>query len=320
MNIGGEMKKVLLFVLSLALFAGAGFAQAKKTTAKAPAAVPVTVIVAAGEVSGGVDQGLNANLENFLGSPLEITEVTREAALEDPKYAGLNLDYMPLYLLGKTKITEEKFGEHIKQGYFKTNKDFIVFEKQTRLGVHMNNPRKPGVLELFVMSQCPYGAMAEGRVIEAMKQGRVPKDIKVDVRYIVSDGGGEGKNAFRSLHGTGEWEENIRQLIIKDKYPNKFWKYLEVRNDDYQSSLWDVAAEKAGINPKVFSKEWKRGVEMLKEEAKYSEKIGVSGSPTFLWEGRVVTDAGGLAGIPGLEGIANAAPKAAPAAAAAGQC
>ncbi|MDR1123727.1 MAG: hypothetical protein LBL61_03840 [Elusimicrobiota bacterium] len=317
------MKKLLLLVLSLALFAGVGFAQAKKSNSKAPAkpaAVPVTVIVAAGEASGGVDQSLNANLERFLGVPLEITEVDREAALQDPKYAGLKLDYMPLYLVGKTEITEEKFGDNIKQGYLKANKDFIIFEKATRFGVHMDNPRKPGVLELFVMSQCPYGAMAEGRVIEAMKTGRIPQDIKVDVRYIVSDGGGEGKNAFRSLHGTGEWEENIRQLIIKDKYPNKLWKYLEVRNDDYQSSLWDVAAEKAGINPKVFKKEWKRGVEMLKEEAKYSEKIGVSGSPTFLWEGRVVTDINGLAGIPGLEGIANATPRAAAAAPVGGQC
>ncbi|MDR0735106.1 MAG: hypothetical protein LBG16_05445 [Elusimicrobiota bacterium] len=317
------MKKLLLFVLSLALFAGAAFAQAKKKAAKEPAkpaAAPVTVIVAAGEASGGVDQALNANLERFLGVPLEITAVDREAALKDAKYAGLNLDYMPLYLLGKTKLTEEKFGEHVKQGYLKDNKDFIIFEKATRLGTHMNNPRKPGVLELFVMSQCPYGAMAEGRVIEALNKGRIPEHIKVDVRYIVSEGGGEGKNAFRSLHGTGEWEENIRQLIIKDKYPNKFWKYLEIRNEDYQSSLWDVAAKKAGINPKVFGKEWKRGVELLKQEAKYGEKIGVSASPTFLWEGRVVTDINGLAGIPGLEGIANASPKNAPSAPAGGQC
>jgi hypothetical protein len=224
---------------------------------------------------------------------------------------------MPLYLIHRTELADEKFGEHIKSGYIPTTEDFLIFAKQTRFGVHTNLPRKPNVLEVFVMSQCPYGAMAEGRIIDAQKLGRIGKDTKVDVRYIVSANG----DAFRSLHGTAEWEEAVRQLIIKDKYPNKFWKYLEIRNKDYQSSLWDVAAEEAGINPKVFRKEWKRGVEMLKKEAEYADKIGVSGSPTFLWEGRVVTDINGLASIPGLEGIAQTSSNnRAQAAAPAGQC
>jgi hypothetical protein len=301
---------IVLAMLANTVFAQATQAKAKTQTpaakaAKAPAApksVPATVIVEEGEVVGGVDAGLNSGLERFLGVPLEITTVNRTDALNDPKYAGLNLDYMPLYLLSRTPLTEEKFGEHIKQGYIPSTADFLIFEKQTRFGIHTGLPRKPNTLEVFVMAQCPYGAQAEGKIIDAQKLGRIGKDIKIDVKYIVSVNG----DSFRSLHGNAEWEEAVRQLIIKDKYPNKFWKYLEIRNKDYQSSRWDVAAEEAGINPKIFRKEWKRGVELLKKDAEYSNKMGANASPTFLWEGRVVTDINGLASIPGLEGIAQA--------------
>jgi hypothetical protein len=258
------------------------------------------------DANGGVDTGLNAGLENFLGKPLDVIEVSREDALKNPKYAGLNLDYMPLYLIHKSKLVEEKFEQPLSQGYIKANDDFLIFEKQTRFGVHVGKERKPGVLEIFVMSQCTYGAMAEKRVIEARKLGRIPKEIQVDVRYIVSPG--SGSEPFRSLHGSAEWEENVRQLIIKDKYPNKLWKYLEVRNENYSSSLWDVAAEEAGINPKIFRKYWKRGVELLEQDMKYGEEFGISASPSFLWEGRVVTDMGGLGSIQGLEGFANTNP------------
>lgn len=298
-------RNIVLAVVCAALLSSAAFAQNKKAETKKGSAggIPTTVIVLTGEKTGGVDEGLNAGLENFLGQKLVITTVDREAALKDPKYAGLNLDYMPLYLLQKNKTTEEKFAQPISQGFIKTNNNFIIMEKQTRYGVYVGQPRQPNVLDIFVMSQCPYGVMAENRIIDAQKLGRLPQDLQVNIHYIVSEG--RTPDTFSSLHGTGEWEENVRQLIIKDKFPKKFWKYLEIRNKDYQSSLWDQAAEKAGINPRVFNRYWKHGMELLKKDMEYAKKFNVSASPTILWEGRVVTDLNGLSQIPGLEGLAQ---------------
>lgn len=299
------MRTAKVFTLAaVCMFAvTAVFAQAKSSTVKTPKSIPATVIVLPDNPMGGVDEGLNTGLNNYLGAPLDVKTVTRDEALKDPKYSGFNLDYMPLYLIHKTPYVAEKFKDNIEKGYTRATDDFIVLEKDTRYGVHVNRERKPNVLEVFVMSQCPYGAMAEGKIIDARKLGRMPDHIKVDVKYIVSPG--RGSEPFSSLHGSPEWEENVRQLIIKDKYPNKFWKYLEIRNKNYNSSLWDQAAEQAGINPNVFKKYWKRGVELLKEDMEYSREMGVGGSPTFLWEGRVTTDMGGLGNIPGLEGLAQ---------------
>ena len=156
-------------------------------------------------------------------------------------------------------------------------------------------------LDLFVMSQCPYGVRAENQIIDLMKLERLPKDLKINVRYIASEG--RNGNGFDSLHGSAEWEEDVRQIIIREKYPKKFWKYLEIRNKDYRSSLWDRAAEEAGINPRIFTKYWNFGLEKLKEDIKITEDYKVSASPTVIWQGRTVTDMGSLGNIKGLEGF-----------------
>jgi len=298
------MKKLLIGCLSLALFASVSFAaKANNTAAKAAAEkeVPVTVIVMDDDSTGGVDAGLNAGLEQALGAKLKVTTVNRSAALQDPKYQGLNLDFMPLYLVENTKLVQEKFGQYVKAGQIREVNGFIVFEHQTRNGVYANKELRPMEIDLFVMSQCPYGVRAENQIIDLMKLDRLPKDLKINVRYIASEGRrGEG---FDSLHGSAEWEEDVRQIIIREKYPKKFWKYLEIRNKDYRSSLWDRAAEEAGINPRIFAKYWKFGLEKLKEDIKITEDYNVSASPTVIWQGRTVTDMGSLGNIKGLEGF-----------------
>lgn len=312
-----KISRILTFVLSLGLLsAGVAYAASAKKAAKSEP-VTITVIEMTGNPNGSADESLNEGLKQYIGGEVKVVTVDREEALKDAKYKGLNMDYMPLYLVEKTKLTEEKFAEPIKYGQLSATEDFIVFEKQTRHGVYANKEPIPNQLEIFVMSQCPYGVLAENRIIDAMKLERLPKDVNVNIRYIVS----EGRNGqeFSSLHGAAEWEENVRQLIIKKRYPKKFWKYLEIRNKNYQSSLWDQAAEQAGINPKVFRKYWDEGVEMLKEEIKHSNEYNINASPTVIWEGRVVTDMNSLSAIPGFEGLAqtyNGAPQGAPA----GQC
>ena len=299
--------KISAVVFALVLACGFGYAQksnAKTKNAAKTTKIPVTVIALADSQFGSVDAGLNAGLEGFLGAPLEINIVEREEALKDPKYQGFNLDYMPLYLIHRTKAVNEKFKEPLERGMLRATDDYIVLEKETRYGVFANKEAVPNQLELFVMSQCPYGVMAENKIIAAQKAGLIPDNINIKVRYIVSPG--RTQDTFNSLHGTAEWEEDVRQAIVQNKYPKKFWKYIEEFNKDIRSTRWDVVAEKAGLNPNIFRKYWKDGVKQLKEDMQLSQEYGVRGSPSFVWEGRVVTDMGGLSSIPGLEGLNQA--------------
>lgn len=304
------MKKVFSVLMACLLATAAFAAPSKAKTAKKEAKPTVEFIIVESEEyeAGKEDAQLTQGIAQFLGAEPKVTKVPVSEAQKDPKLAEMDYSFLPLYLIKSTDAVREKLAQHIQYGVAIEKGEFIALPKQTRQGVISGKEGKPGVMELFVMSQCPYGAMAENMVIQAQKDGKLPADKELRVRYIVNYTDKEG---FSSLHGPAEWEENIRQLLIAKYYPKKFWKYLEIRNKDYRSSRWDKAMEEAGINSKKIMKKFdKEGVELLKEEAKYATEYGINASPSFLWEGKVMLDFGGAAEVEGFEFLNPNAPAA----------
>ncbi len=296
------MKKILVLMLVCAVAGFAFAAPAKKAAKSAKEAVKEKaefVIVESDEYNAGKEDALlTAGIAQFLDMEPVVTKVSYKEVSADPKLANLDYSFLPLYLIKKTDNIRTKLEKHIQYGYAQENDDFIILPRQTRQGVYNGKTGEDGVMEIFVMSQCPYGVMAENLVIQAQKEGKIPEGKEVKVRYIVNY---DEANGFSSLHGPAEWEENVRQLLIAKYYPKKFWKYLEIRNKDYRSSRWDKAMEEAGINSKKIMKKFdKEGIELLKEEAKYSEQYGVSASPTFLFEGKVQLDFGSASEMEGF--------------------
>jgi len=293
------MKKwttALLACLLAAPLIAAPAANAKKTAAKQKA--EFIVIESPMYEAGKEDTRLTAAIGQFLNAEPVVTRVTPDQAAADPKLAGIKYDFLPMYILKKTLAVMKKMDEPLKGGYFQQTEDFILLPHQTQQGVFMGKQSKPNVMELFVMSQCPFGVRAENFVIEAKKNGTFPTDKDLKIRYIVSY---NDRNGFNSLHGSGEWEENVRQLLIAKYYPEKFWKYLEIRNKDYRSSRWDKAMEQAGINMKKIMKKFDtEGLALLKEEAAYSQSYNIGASPSFLWEGQVQLDFGSAAQVDGF--------------------
>ena len=267
------MKK-LIAILVVCAVAGVAFAapakKAAKTAKKAPAKAEFVIIESDEYKAGQEDPQLTAGIAQFLEAEPTVTKVSYKDAVSNEKLAGLDYSFLPLYLIKKTDAIRAKLEKHLQYGYAQENADYIILPHQTRQGVFNNKTAKPGVMEIFVMSQCPYGVMAENLVIQAQKDGKMPAGKDIRVRYIVNY---SDKDGFSSLHGSGEWEENIRQLLIAKYYPEKFWKYLEIRNKDYRSSRWDKAMDEAGINSKKIMKKFDtEGVELLKAEAKYTQE------------------------------------------------
>ena len=317
------MKKLIsiLVVCALAGFAFAAPAKKAAAKAKAPAKTKAEIVIVESDEyeAGKEDPQLTSGIAQFLNVEPVVTKVSYKDVSADPKLANLDYSFLPLYLVKKTDDIRTKLEKHIQYGYAQENDDFIILPKQTRSGVYTDKTPKPDVMEIFVMSQCPYGAMAENLVIQAQKDGKFPADKEIKIRYVVNY---DDEKGFSSLHGSAEWEENIRQLLIAKYYPEKFWKYLEIRNKDYRSSRWDKAMEEAGINSKKIMKKFdKEGMELLKEEAKYGEEYGVNASPTFLWEGKVKLDFGTASEIEGFSFLnPNASKAEGQAAAPAGSC
>jgi len=314
------MKKIFVLLIALAV-AGSAVAATAAKSKKAAAKKNVEIVVVADSeyVAGQEDPQLTAGIANYLGMEPTVKTLTVQDAAADEEISKITYDFLPLYLIKKTDGVREKFEEPLTAGYLQESENYVILPHQTRSGVYVGKTAKPNVLELFVMSQCPYGVMAENLVIQAKKDGKFPTDKDVKIRYIVNY---DDQKGFTSLHGSGEWEEDVRQLLIAKYYPTKLWKYLEIRNKDYRSSRWDKAMEAAGINAnKIMKKFDKEGLELLKAEASYGNEYGVNASPTFLWEGKVQMDFGSAAKIEGFEFLnPNAARSGAQAAAPTGSC
>jgi glutaredoxin len=137
----------------------------------------------------------------------------------------------------------------------------------------------PKQLDVFVMSQCPYGVKA----LDAMKEvlDNFGSDMKFNVNFIATetpDGG------FKALHGQPEVDENIRELCAIKHYPKnyKYMDYILCRNKNIRSADWKPCAT-GGIDAKVMEKCFTdgEGKKLLAKNIKIANALGVSGSPTW---------------------------------------
>ncbi|MCD6417185.1 hypothetical protein J7M00_00170 [bacterium] len=145
-------------------------------------------------------------------------------------------------------------------------------------------------LELFVMSKCPYGARAETQLFNLISQHpEIAENIDIEIHYILNYD--EEADNFASLHGKNEVDEDIRQMIIKKYYPDKFWCYLMSKNSHYGDTLWMRDAELCGLKVKKIVKYAdKNGHSLAVEEAHLTDSLDVSASPTIFLDGAKVQD------------------------------
>jgi glutaredoxin len=95
------------------------------------------------------------------------------------------------------------------------------------------------VVDLYVMSYCPYGTQAETVMRPVVDLLGSRADIRV--RYITTVTGST-IDSVDSLHGAPEAQEDLRQACINKYYPEKFWPYLSAFNSACYPSWQDAAA------------------------------------------------------------------------------
>jgi glutaredoxin len=142
---------------------------------------------------------------------------------------------------------------------------------------------KKQTLEMFVMSQCPYGAKAMIAAHEVANH--FGKDVKFEVHFI---GDGDASN-LSAMHGPDEVAENIRELCAVTKFPkdHKGLAYLACRSKNYKDMNWQPCAKEVGIDEKVIAAcEKGEGKELLAKSYANAKSLGIGASPTFLGNGR----------------------------------
>jgi hypothetical protein len=147
---------------------------------------------------------------------------------------------------------------------------------------------EPNKLEVFVMSQCPFGVKG----LDAMKEvlanfDKAGTKIDFQVHYI---GNGTASEGFKALHGQPEVDENIRHLCAINHYAKdrKYLDYIFCRNKDYKSNAWEPCTGSNGIDTAVIKKcfEGKEGKELLEKSFAFSNSLDIGGSPTWIANGK----------------------------------
>jgi len=134
-------------------------------------------------------------------------------------------------------------------------------------------------VQVFVMSDCPYGKEA----IKALKGvvDNFGNAITYEVHYIASEQGGE----FSSLHGAYEVNEDIVQLCVKNYSPDEWLDYIYCRSVNGVKNIdWKTCATSANVNISAVEtcSQGEEGKELLRTDIKLAQELGIGASPTWL--------------------------------------
>ena len=133
------------------------------------------------------------------------------------------------------------------------------------------------------MSDCPFGRQA----VEALKEvaDNFGDNIDYEVHYIASEDG----DGFRSLHGQYEVDENIIQLCVNEHSPEQWLDYMYCRSTKGVKGIdWKECAEETGVDVDAVQEcfDGEEGEELLRQDIKIANSMGVSASPTWLANNR----------------------------------
>lgn len=135
-------------------------------------------------------------------------------------------------------------------------------------------------LDLFVMSQCPYGTKALDvmpPVLDAFKG-----ELDFNVHYIANE---IEPGKFQSLHGQPEVDENIRELcaINNSKTKYQYMDYIVCRNKNITSTAWEGCAKEAGFDVTAMQTcaQGVEGINLHSENIQLAQELGIQASPTW---------------------------------------
>jgi glutaredoxin len=151
---------------------------------------------------------------------------------------------------------------------------------------------RPSV-DLYVMAFCPYGTQAESAMKPVVDLLGSKADIQV--RYITTVSGST-VDSVQSLHGSSEAQEDLRQICIQEKYPLKFWDYLDTfnarcypvsQNLTSLNACWRNTSASLGFDTSAIETcaTGSDGLGMLKADETAANQNGAIASPTLLING-----------------------------------
>ena len=224
-------------------------------------------------------------------------------------YEDYNIQYLPAYIFDGTVVETQtwKANAQLTAFFDKVNEDYVLkadavqstFDPVAEICENkidddadgkidcddsdcsskiVCREEKENHLQVFIMSDCPYGRKA----IEALKEviDNFDNKINYEVHYIASEAG----DGFSSLHGQYEVDEDIIQLCVLEHSPKVWFDYMYcrstkgVKNIDWKECGNEV---KVDIDAVQACFDGDEGANLLREDIKIGKDLGVSASPTW---------------------------------------
>jgi hypothetical protein len=145
---------------------------------------------------------------------------------------------------------------------------------------------EPNSLEVFVMSECPFGVKgldAMQEVVKNFKDAGAKFDFRVN---FIGDGDAE---KLTSMHGQSEVDEDIREACAIKNYPNdfKYMDYIWCRNKNIKGDWKACTGGETGIEESVIQTCFDgEGKSLVADSFAYAKSLGIGASPTWLANGR----------------------------------
>ncbi len=139
-------------------------------------------------------------------------------------------------------------------------------------------------LELFVMSQCPYGTQAVDAVAEVKKQ--LGSAFALDIQYI---GDGSAGN-LKSMHGEAEVKGDLVQVCAIEHAPDQALDLMVCQNKNARqvATNWKDCAGEVGIDADELAScmDGEEGQKLLAASFATAKKRGADASPTIFLDGK----------------------------------
>ena len=157
------------------------------------------------------------------------------------------------------------------------------------------------VVDLFVMSMCPFGRALERQLATDILRGDSLRRPPVRVHWILYDRTTESGQSIYSKHGAQELGEDIVQMTVRELEPGKFWPYVLERSTT--DTTWTAVASRVGLGWRTLTEIQRRLAGELQDRARAEWMAGsldwphIDGSPTVFWMGREIRD---ISQVPGF--------------------
>ena len=240
------------------------------------------------EITAKIENLINANLMSP-GSKIEIKEkATKSHNLYKTIIDPGNGQELDIYMTEDEEIIFTQAWNIEEEKAKKAGEESAAPTDQNKNLVKSDNP----IVELFVMSHCPYGTQIEKGILPVVET----LGDKIDFEIKFCD---------YAMHGETELDEQLQQHCIKTEEPTKFTNYLKcfLEDGDSKRCITETNINTSKLNSciattdKEFSvsanfkdkSTWKGSYPTFNLYKEDNAKYGVGGSPTLVINGTTMS-------------------------------